>query len=135
MKTVIKFIIGIIVLVLIAYMIIINLPKASSTNKTASLSISATELFSEFSSDEAKANKKYIGKIIEVEGTVLNTHRDKQNALVIILDSGDAMGSVLCTLEKDPAEIPQKSQHVSIKGQCNGLLMDVVLNKCILLNS
>ena len=135
MKTLVKIFIAAILILFIAYLIVMNLPKASSSGKVSDYKIQATELYAEFNADEGAANKKYIGKTIEVSGQVLNTHRDQQNALVIIMDAGNAMGSILCTLEKDPPSIPEKGQSVTIKGQCNGLLMDVVLNKCVLLNN
>ena len=136
MKKLIKFLLAIIVLALIGYFVILNLPKSSVKNKKADYQLDATELYSAFENNEKKSNKLYIGKTIEVKGRFLNQNKDNQDATVVILDGGGSLGGVLCTLEQGQEsrlDNIQPGDMLTIKGMCTGLLMDVVLNKCVIL--
>lgn len=135
MKKLLYFLLSLIFLVLAAYFAVINMPQANTKNKKAEVSIMAKQLYKTYSEDEVKANKNYTGKVIEVVGTVLNISEDQQGATVIIMDSGDEMAGVMCTLQDKPKKLPAAGDNITIKGQCNGLLMDVVLNKCIIVKS
>ena len=130
MKKVLYFILGIIIILLIAFIVVINLPQASTKNKAANFSMDAKELFSAYSGNEANANAKYNGKVIEVSGKLMDISEDEQGATVLLLDSGDDFGGILCTLDNTPKKMPSIGQELKIKGQCNGILMDVVLSKC-----
>lgn len=94
--------------------------------------ISANDLFNAFDSNETEALAKYENKVIEVTGVVLSaTNTDQQSA--IILEAEMAMaGGVNCSFKyPQPKEIANGTT-VTIKGQCQGFLMDVVLNNCYL---
>ena len=130
MKKVLSFILGIIIILSLAFIVVINLPQASIKNKAADYSIDANELFSAYSVNEAKANSTYNGKVIEVSGKLIDISEDEQGAPVLLLDSGDDFGGILCTLDNKPKTLPSIGQKIKVKGQCNGILMDVVLNKC-----
>ena len=130
MKKVLSFILGIIIILLLAFIVVINLPQASIKNKAADYSIDANELFSAYSVNEAKANSTYNGKVIEVSGKLIDLSVDEQGNPVLLLDSGDDFGGILCTLDNKPKSLPSIGQEIKVKGQCNGILMDVVLNKC-----
>ena len=135
MKRALYFLASIIIILVVAYLIVLNLPKASSKNKEAEFKLASVELYSEYATDESLANTKYNGKVIEVTGKILDISEDQQGATVIILDAQDDFGGVLCTLESKPKNLPSPGEQISIKGQCNGLLMDVVLNKCVITGS
>lgn len=135
MKKILYFILGLIIILIVAYFVIMNLPQASVNNKKADLSIQATELFSAYSNNENKANKLYNGKVIEVTGKLIDLSEDEQGAYVLILNSGNDFGGILCTLHKNPKLLPKVGEDITIKGQCNGLLMDVVLSKCVIVTN
>jgi cytochrome c-type biogenesis protein CcmE len=134
MKKVIYGILALILFLFIAYFIVLNLPQSSTKDKEASIKIEASILFDEFSTKEKKANQNYNGKIIEVTGQVRAISTDKKGDMVIILNTNDMIGGVLCTFENKPKSAIKEGQTVIIKGQCSGLLMDVVLNKCNIVN-
>lgn len=134
MKKLLYFILGLIVALIIAYFVVLNLPKASSKNKDTVFKMEAASLYNEFVATEKNANRKYIGKIIEVSGTVSEIEKDKQGATVVYLSTGDSFYSILCTLEKGTKSIPKINEKTTIKGHCTGYLQDVVLNKCIVIN-
>lgn len=135
MKKIIYFVLGILILVLIAYLVIMNMPQASVKNKSAIQSIQATELFAKYSKNENKANQTYNGKVVEVYGQLVNIDKDQQDATVMIIKASE-YGAVMCTLDEEPNNLPQLGSSIKIKGQCNGFLGDmVILNKCILVDN
>lgn len=134
MKKLLYFILFVLALVIISYFVVLNLPKASSANKEASQKLSATELMTQFESNEAKANKALIGKTIEVSGQISDIEKDKQDATVVYLETGSMMTPILCTMEKSSKKKFNIGDQVRIKGQCNGFLQGVLMNKCVLVD-
>lgn len=118
--------------VIIGWVVFLNIPKASSQGKTADFQLAANELYRAFAEDEAAGNARYIGKVIEVSGTITAITSDEQDAPVVVLASESGMGGVLVTLEKDQQKaIAQKEigAPITLKGVCTGMLMEVILNK------
>ena len=134
MKKFIYILISLVIVIGLAIVVILNLPQSSSQNKKTDLSIDSHSLFEEFNTDEAKANIKYSNKTIEVQGIVKAITKDQQGSDVIILDGGNDFAGVLCTLEKPLNTELKPGDKLKIKGQCNGILMDVILNKCLIIN-
>jgi hypothetical protein len=58
---------------------------------------------------------------------------NQQGQAMIILDSGDPMGGVACTMT-GPVPVLEINQAVEIRGFCSGYLSDVVLRDGILVN-
>jgi len=133
MKKLLYILITLLVIAVIAYFIVLNLPKASSKNKDASFKIEANDLYSEFQANEVLANKKYIGKTIEISGSIMDMDRDKQGATVLYIDADAGINGLLCTMEMNQKAKFEVGQEVTLKGLCSGYLQDVVLNKCVLI--
>jgi hypothetical protein len=114
-----------------------NKPHVNVAEKLADIAVTANILLAEFSLDETKANLKYLDKIIAVKGTITNIESNAEKA-TISLQTEDDFGSVVCYLVKDEfkksAEI-KEGQEVVLKGICTGFLMDVILVKCVIMNS
>ncbi len=121
----------------VGYFSFMNAPKASVKAKKTFSTIAATELFQQFEADETASNTKYIGKTLEVTGTVGDITEDENGAPVILMEAGeDGFGGVLCTLEgsqKEKADALKLGQTLKIKGVCTGMLMEVVINKGIII--
>lgn len=96
--------------------------------------ISASGLFSEFETNEADAGARYIGKVIEVSGIIMALDQGNSDAKSVTLDSGSPFGGIICTFQ-DPvsADGLVKGEEVTIRGECSGMLMDVLLNNCVLI--
>lgn len=112
-------------------------PEKNLQREAADLQISATELFTQYEADEAAGNKKYIDQIIDVTGTVAEISEDEDGSPVVILREQDAFSGVLCTLkdsERSAVKDLQIGQSATIRGFCTGMLMDVVLNKCVVID-
>ena len=130
MKKLLYFILGLVLLLVIAWFVFLNLPKASFKNKAADFNIEANAFYHEFETNEKKSNTKYTGKTIEVSGTIAEISTDKQSATVVMLESDNPMNGIMCTLEGKPSKELQIGQKISIKGLCTGYLMGVIMNKC-----
>lgn len=102
-------------------------------NSTPDFVVSANDIFNEFESDEVKALSKYENKIIEVTGKVLSVKNNEFDSN-ITLEAEDAMiGGVNCSFKFKQEKEIKKGSTVTIKGQCQGFLMDVILNNCQLI--
>ena len=99
----------------------------------ASYEVDAESIFQEFSDNESEANKKYLNKVITVEGKVSEMLTIDSAGLNVTLSTDNPMFGVSCQL---PMETDQTSlrigDDVRIKGLCTGKLMDVVLVKCVI---
>jgi hypothetical protein len=104
----------------------LNKPHRSVADETATL-VSADSLFMAFATDEASANARYLNAVLRVEGVIKSVERNTENKQVVVLDAGDPMFGVNCTLEKE-AEV-KEGQTVVIKGICTGYLADVVITQ------
>ncbi|WP_298479795.1 hypothetical protein [uncultured Maribacter sp.] len=113
-----------------------NKPHINVAVSKADISLSAEKLFTDFSTDEAGSNAKYLDQIVEVTGLVSNIGTEKGQT-VITLGKGNIMGSVLCYLAPEQLmdnNTLKKGQQITIKGICTGYLMDVILVKSVLVN-
>jgi hypothetical protein len=111
-----------------------NKPHINVAEKSVDITITANILIADFSSDETKANAKYLDKIIAVKGMVTEVEFNGEKA-AISLQTSDDFGSVICYLteedSKNSAQI-KEGQEVVLKGICTGFLMDVILVKCVI---
>jgi hypothetical protein len=95
------------------------------------IGITAIELSKEYSASEKDADAKYLNKAIEVSGTVSEVEKNQDGGLMVILDSGDPMTGVQCTMRGKGAAI-SKGQQVTLKGFCSGNgITGVLLTDCI----
>lgn len=111
-----------------------NKPHQSVDN--ADFSVEAAQLVEVFEQDEAAANEKYLDKVIEVNGVVKDVLKS-DNSVTILLGDPEAMSSVSCSLSpegsREAGNITQGSL-VTIKGICSGMLLDVALTNCEIVN-
>jgi hypothetical protein len=112
---------------------------ASVKKLKADYQLSPGELFSSFDEDEAAANEKFVGKIIEVEGIVAEIEKNPDGSISVLFECNDSpFGCVRCNfdpaLEQTLEKLTTGSTH-TIKGNCAGMLMDVILDKCYLIGS
>ncbi|MHA4806573.1 OB-fold protein [Flavitalea flava] len=127
---------GILVLLLILMARIFYLyhkPHGSAAGETSSFSIDAGSLYRQFQENEELANKKYLGKVVEVSGRITEVTRNGQSE-VLILSAGSGSGGVNCQLfpaDKTDHHPTKPGDQVIVKGKCTGFLMDVNLADCI----
>ncbi len=105
-------------------------PPAGADESTG-IPVTATELAKQFTTDEKKANTDYLGKVLQVSGTVSEVTKNQDGATVVTFETGDPMAPVLCTMEDKSAAVTA-SQKLELKGFCNGNNLGVVLNRCVI---
>jgi hypothetical protein len=110
-------------------------PHRSVRKEEAAFRLSVSELIQAFSKDETQANTLYLGKVLEVEGTLKEMILN-DSTLILLMGDTALMTGVSCYLQKDQKHkytVLKRGDIVTVKGICNGMLLDVVLDKCILL--
>lgn len=97
--------------------------------------ITAADLQKAFEDNDTLATSKYVNKIMEITGIIESVNIGKDNILSVIIKTGSDFSSVICTfpLTADTTKFIVGDQ-VTIKGECSGFLMDVLLNNCVLIN-
>jgi hypothetical protein len=111
-----------------------NMPQENMMNKKADSSVSATQLFKDFSANEQAANAKYLGKAVAVTGVVKSVEKEETGGGVqVALETGDSFG-VVCELDplsKHPRMDFPVGGKVTFKGNCTGFNFDVQLTRCV----
>lgn len=110
-----------------------NKPVSGLEDTKPAFTMKADELFTAFESDETGANKKYIGKIVQVSGTVQSINHEQDGNTSITLQTAGGMFGVICRMDTVSSSIQgiANGQAVALKGECSGMLMDVVLVRCV----
>jgi hypothetical protein len=97
--------------------------------------VTATELYQKFTSNEMQANQVYLNKVLQVSGQVLEVKNTQNAGKVVILNTGDPMFGVACTLDNALMEkAVEPGEKIIVKGVCTGYLSDVVLTHGYLMN-
>lgn len=113
-----------------------NKPVTSTAKLDAEVQITAIELFDTYTQDEVAADVSYLGKVLEVSGTLKEIRTTDNGKPALVLETSDALFGVLCEFEDAAvAKALKEGSTVKIKGVCSGMLFDVVLNRCVIQNS
>lgn len=114
-----------------------NKPVANLNDVEAAYQLTATELYEAFEADEAAAQTQYLGKILDVTGVISEVEMTEEGGVNLSLDGGGLLGGVRCRLEQadgDHKAQLKEGNHVTIRGECTGKLMDVELSRCVLIS-
>ena len=96
--------------------------------------VTATDLIKEFENDEKSAAVKYTGKILEITGVIKEISEGENNSSNIKLSSGSEFSSVLCTFpDKTAVESFEPGNEITIRGECAGYLLDLLMNNCVVI--
>lgn len=108
-------------------------PESSVKRQKTEVEITAIELFANFENDENTSNQLYVGKTIEVSGIVTDISKNKDGSASIKLDANAMFGNVICNFSAEEIKKGNSATvggEITIKGSCSGFLMDVILEKC-----
>lgn len=100
-------------------------------NAEADYTLTANELFNEFDTDEAAANKKYLNKVIAVSGEVISVNSEKENSTLSLKADNAMIGGINCSFRTALDQV-EKNRTITVKGRCQGFLMEVILNNCVI---
>lgn len=104
-----------------------NKPHRDSASEKVAFSLTATELFNAFESDENAAMEKYGNKLVEVTGNVLESSDDKT---MMVLESEHPLFGVKCMFQESFEASQSFGDEITIKGFCSGINGDVELTRC-----
>ena len=107
--------------------------NAQTADLDANVKISAVDLYNAFTDNETLADSLYLMQVIQVTGKVADIKEDT-SGIIILLDGGNGMFGISCSLQKTDEEVKkvEKDSEITIKGICTGMLMDVVLTRCVI---
>ena len=107
--------------------------NAQTADLDANVKISAVDLYNAFTDNEILADSLYLMQVIQVTGKVVDIKEDTSGT-IILLDGGNGMFGISCSLQKTDEEVKkvEKDSEITIKGICTGMLMDVVLTRCVI---
>jgi hypothetical protein len=109
-----------------------NRPVASVANKSADITISAIDLETAYSTDEATANTKYNDKLVQVNGVIEKIEAETEKTAVY-LKTNNPIAAIICELEVGTNVSNIKvGDNVIIKGKPTGILTDVVMVGCVI---
>jgi hypothetical protein len=135
MKTYVKIALFIVTFIalsaILAALYMYNLKSTDMAKAKPDFIITASELQKAFEADEAAASKKYINKILEVTGKIASVKPAENNILNISLVTASDFFSVICTFPAiaDPSKF-RTGDDITLRGECSGFLLDVLLNNC-----
>lgn len=119
-----------------------NKPHQNIAKSEAEYKVTATQLYRDFSTNETKANQKYLsaasGKVIQVSGIIGQIINDTHGGLTLVLkDPAMGDGGINCSIgsrDIDKAKTLKIGNIVTLKGECTGYLDitgEVTLVKCV----
>ncbi len=102
--------------------------------KVADYEITAKELVENFEMNEDSANTMFLGKIVSVEG-IVSSKIEKEGVITIFLKEKEDISGVLCHFNTDfnTLKKTREGEKLKVKGICSGYLLDVILNKCVVI--
>jgi hypothetical protein len=111
-----------------------NLKATDMSKAKPDFIITASALQKAFEDDETKASVSYINKILEVTGNIATVKPAENSVVSISLVTESDLSSVICTFPavSDPS-ILRVGDQITLRGECSGFLMDVLLNNCALI--
>ncbi len=120
---------GIIICAVIIAVILWFQPHRKAADQQG-IPITAEALFQAYSTDEQSADTQYLGKALEITGIITDIDTNQDGQMVIILDSGNPSGNIVCTFPDSRGTL-LINQRITVKGFCAGMLTDVMVTDCI----
>jgi hypothetical protein len=112
-----------------------NMKHPDTASAKPDFVITSTILQKEFEDNEKEASAKFINKILEVTGIINSITPADSNHLNISLKTGSDLSSVICTFSPRPdASKFYTGEEITLRGECSGFLMDVLLNNCSIIS-
>ncbi len=112
-----------------------NKPHRTAEDEKPFATVTANDLFLEFSTNETVAFEKYRDKVIQINGVVEEIKTDASGNTDLVLTTDDILGKVVCTLKQGANSAGvEVGMTVDLKGICNGFLSDVLLNQGVVVN-
>ena len=105
-----------------------------STQESA-ITVSARQLYADYEANGVAVDGKYKGKVLQVTGVVNTIDRDIMDKIYVTLKGNQYFGDIQCFFAEShigTASQLSKGQTITVKGKCDGKLMNVMLKGCII---
>ncbi|MFY0601472.1 MAG: hypothetical protein JXR03_17490 [Cyclobacteriaceae bacterium] len=97
----------------------------------ADFELTAIDLVNQYMLDERSADSLYLGKILQVEGQLLQIESGEFTVVTLTgIDISNVRGQLVVGTGTDSFK---DKKRITIKGRCAGTLLDVTLNDCIII--
>jgi hypothetical protein len=96
--------------------------------------VSARQLYADYEANGVAADEKYKGKVLQVTGVINDIDRDIMDNIYVTLKGDQYFGDIQCFFAEShlgTASQLSKGQKITVKGLCDGKLMNVMLKGCI----
>ncbi len=113
-----------------------NREPADVSNIEPAASLTAIVLVDSYESDEANANKLYLGKTIQLTGAIAEINNLQDTLVNVLIGDSNSMHKVSCLLDSRylaSVKNYRVGQQITIRGVCTGYLMDVEMNRCVII--
>ena len=110
-------------------------PDSFATTTAPAFALSAPEIVAEYRANEVAADQKYKGQIISVTGVITKIGKDIMDSPYVTLDGGDPdsfRSAQLYFVDSSELSTLSKSEQMRAKCRCDGLVMNVVLKRCVI---
>jgi len=95
----------------------------------------ATELYDYYHANETESDSLYIDKIIQVTGHLAEVIKEEDGKYTLILRDDMAFSGINCSMDKEfdnSIKELKTGDNVTVKGICAGILLDVILTRCVI---
>ena len=98
--------------------------------------ITAADLTQNYIDNEVRADENFKGKKFYVEGTVSDIKKDIMDDIYVTLEGSEMFREVQCYFDdKATASQLEKGMRVTFFGKCDGLMMNVLMKNCKLVDN
>jgi hypothetical protein len=97
----------------------------------------AADFYSAYEANEKQSDSLYIDRIIQVRGPVAEILQEEELKYTLILRDEMSFAGVNCSMDeefRDKIADLSIGDTVIIKGVCAGMLMDVILTRCVIVS-
>lgn len=106
---------------------------ASQHRSLAPIAITAIALYAAYEENEIAADRKYKGRVVHVEGEIVDIGRDIVGEMYVALKTGALIGCVQCMFKEQHESALaslRKGQWVVLGGRCDGKLINILVANC-----
>ena len=126
------------VVIALSIAIVFRPPKSIAKAKPDYVFESA-DFFNAYEANEKESDSLYIDRIIKVTGPLAEIlQEEEEQKYTLILRDDISFSGINCSMDEDYiSEITEikPGDSVTIKGKCAGMLMDVILTSCVIIES
>lgn len=105
------------------------------SDQMPAIEVSAKKLYSDYDANGVSADMKYKGKVLSVTGKVNNIDKDIMDEIYVTLKGDEYYGDIQCFFSESHVQEAanlSKGQTITVKGICDGQMMNVILKGCII---